>query len=72
MSTKSPLTITASSITDNGGGTASGTVADIASTFDSAVVSNAIADLVDVVNELVVDVTAIKSALDTSHTQITT
>ncbi len=70
MSTKTGITITSAALTDDGGGTAAGTIAEITSTYDEAVLSNAIADLVDTVNALTVDVTSIKTAIDSSHSRI--
>ncbi len=72
MSTKTPITITSAALVNSSGGTAAGTIAEITSTYDEAVLSNAITDLVETVNALTIDVTAIKTALDSSHTQITT
>ncbi len=72
MSSKTALTITGTALTDNSGGTGSGTIAEITSTYDEAVLSNAVADLVDTVNALIIDVTAIKTSLDSSHSRITT
>lgn len=73
MSTKTEITITATALTDNSGGTASGTIAEIlAATYDGAVVSNAVADMAAQIAAITIDLTAIKTSLDSSHSRITT
>ncbi len=72
MSTKSPITITGTAITDGTLGTASSALAEITASYVEATIANSLATLAAEINALIVDVTAIKAALDTSHTQITT
>lgn len=72
MSTKTGVTLTATALTDNSGGTASGTLAVLTSTYDEAVLSNAIADMAAQITAITVDLTAIKTSLDSSHSRITT
>lgn len=71
MSTKTAIAITATALVNSSGGTAAGTIAEITSTYDEAVLSNAITDLVETVNKLTIDVTAIKTSIDSSHARIT-
>ena len=72
MSTKTAVTITASPITDTSGGTAAGEIAEVTSTYDEAVISNAFADLAAQIEAITIDLTSIKTALDTSHSRIST
>ncbi len=72
MSTKTGVTLTAAALTDNSGGTASGTLAAITSTYDEAVLSNTVADLAAQIEAITIDLTSIKTSLDSSHARITT
>lgn len=72
MSTKTGITLTASPLTDNSGGTASGTLAVLTTTYDEAVLSNAVADLAAQIEAITIDLTSIKTSLDSSHSRITT
>ncbi len=69
MTSENSVTLTSAAITDNSGGTGSNTIAAITSTYDEAVLSNAVASLVDVCNELTIDVAALKTALTSSHSR---
>lgn len=73
MSTKTPVTLTATALTDNSSGTASGTIAEITGTYstDGAIIANAVADLAAQITAITIDLTSIKTSLDSSHSRIT-
>ena len=70
MSKPNSITQGSSALTDSTGGTGASTLVEVTSTYDEAVVSNNFSSLVDIVNALTIDVAAILSALDTSHSRI--
>ncbi len=70
MSKPDSITQGSSALTDSTGGTGAATLVAVTSTYDEAVVSNNFSSLVDIVNALTIDVAAILSALDTSHSRI--
>ncbi len=72
MSTNSPVTLTATALTDGTLGTASDALAEITSSYVEATLANAFATLAAKYSALLVDVTALKAALDSSHERITT
>lgn len=64
--------ITAQSLTDNSGGTASDTIAAIGGTYSQSEVANAVASLADEINKLKADNDAQKTALDAAVSCIRT
>lgn len=64
--------LTAQTLTDNSGGSASDTIAAIGATYDQAEVANAIASLADEINKLRADNAAQKTAIDAALTLIRT
>ena len=72
MSTKQAVTLTATSISDGSLGTASDAIAEITASYVEATQANSFATLAAKFNALLVDVTALKAALDNSHSRITT
>ena len=72
MSSKSPVTLTATALTDGSLGTASDAIAEITASYVEATMANSLATLAAKYTALLADVTALKAAIDSSHTQITT
>ena len=72
MSSKSPVTLTATALTDGTLGTASDALAEITASYVEATIANSLASLAAKYTALLADVTALKAAIDSSHTQITT
>lgn len=64
--------LTAQTLTDNSGGSASDTIAAIGATYSQSEVANAIASLADEINKLRADNVAQKTALDAALTLIRT
>ncbi len=71
MSTKNTVTQTSAALTDNSGGTASSTIVAQTGSYVEATQENTVASLAAEINKLVVDVAAILTALNSSHTRIT-
>ena len=71
MSTPNPVTLTATALTDGSLGTASDAIAEITASYVEATQANSFATLAAKYNALLVDVTALKAAIDSSHHRIT-
>lgn len=59
--------LTSTALTDNSGGTAAATIAVVGATYDQAEVANAVASLAEELNALIVDVAAIRTALNNAN-----
>ncbi len=71
MSTPNPVTLTATALSDGTLGTASDALAEITASYVEATIANSLATLAAKYSALLVDVTALKAALDSSHSRIT-
>jgi hypothetical protein len=67
-----PAAITAQTLTDNSGGTASTTIAAIGATYDQGEVRNAVASLADQINKLKADVDELRAKSVAANTTIRT